>query len=280
MDFMGQEIEQLLQILLFQKKNYTRWLKNSPPGGLLHTMKKKHSVFMHAIPDGTYPSGQRKYRRTILTDHSELLGQLALKEYLRIALSTLDRNIRILEYAKAGLLPMGFEAIRSKMRKPYLFLPDHLLADSFPGTAHMQIQKQWAEQPFAQSNFRPQDKTHFTSRGLAVRSRAEALIAEMLYKYEIPFRYEQVLVIGRYEMAPDFTFLDADGREFYWEYCGGMDDPDYIDHQLWRRKLYEGAGITEWDNMIYTYGCGGSIDMREIEAIIKTKVLPRMQLIG
>ena len=56
-----------------------------------------------------------------------------------------------------------------------------------------------------------------------------------------------------------------------------MGDPSYRDHQLWRRSMYESIGITEWNDMICTYDANDRIDMREIEAIIQTKVLPRMQ---
>ena len=56
-----------------------------------------------------------------------------------------------------------------------------------------------------------------------------------------------------------------------------MSDPAYRNHHLWRRDVYENFGVTEWDNMIITYDAKDSIDMREIEAIIKTKILPRVQ---
>ena len=281
MDFIIKEIDMLLQILISQKNIYKHSLSKCPPGSLIRVSRRKKPVFMHSIPDGICPSGQIRYRRRTITETSSLLHQLALKEYLRVALKLLDQNIRVLQHAKAGLLPMGFEAVRTRMRKPYHAVSDMILSEQFacdhlPEGSSLR-QHKWAAAPYERSTYRPEEKKHTTSRGLAVRTRAELLIAEQLYIYNIPFRYEQVIHIGSYELAPDFTFLDFSGNEFYWEYCGMMGDEQYRSHQLWRRGMYESIGITEWDNMIYTYDAKDSIDMREIAAIIETKILPRLQ---
>jgi len=283
MDYIIQEIEMIVQILKIQKQNYTLKLRESPPGGLIRTFIKRRPVYMHSVPDGKYPNGAIKYRKERLNENHLLLRQLALKEYLRIALKILDHNVRCLENAKTGLLPLTFEAVRAQMRKPYQAVSDNLLSAEFlegmtlSGEGCFLFQQKWAAESFEQSKYHLQDKIHRTSRGLAVRSRAELLIAEKLYQYGIPFRYEQVIHAGKYELAPDFTFLDYNHKEFYWEYAGMMGVPKYQDHQLWRRGMYESIGISEWTNMIYTYDAADSIDMREIEAIIKSKILPRMQ---
>lgn len=283
MDFIIWQIDHLLQFLKILRSNYDRRLHACPAGGLNRHFKDGLPKYQHSVPNGTYPSGQRKYETKGLEEDSPLLQQLMLKEYLRVILRRLDHNIRCLQKARDGFLPMDFKTIRSLMRDTYATLPDRLLYsvfqtdDQLPGGDPFLKQRRWASQPFRQSDYRPEEKIHITSRGLAMRTRAELLIAEMLYRYDIPFRYEQVVIAGKYVLAPDFTFLGADGEEFYWEYCGMMADPAYRKRQLWRRGLYEGIGINEWTNMIYTYDEGDSIDMREIEAIIKTKILPRMQ---
>ena len=292
MDYIIQEIELLLQILILRRKKCNKGLAASPDGGLIRPKVRNRPVYMHSITDGTYSNGQPRYARKELSEDSDLFQKLVLKEYLRIVLKRLDHNIRVLERAKAGLIPIGYDAIRSLMRRPYRDISDEVFqrafhsmfaaapSDLFPCSSvpgFLAMQHEWASQPFEQSTYRPEEKIHTTSRGLKVRSRAELLIAELLYRYDIPFRYEQVIRCGKYELAPDFTFLDSNGNEFYWEYCGMMGDPSYRDHQLWRRSMYEGIGITEWNDMICTYDAKDSIDMREIEAIIQTKVLPRMQ---
>ncbi|MBQ9015904.1 MAG: hypothetical protein IJ109_07245 [Firmicutes bacterium] len=277
MDYIIQEIDLLLQILLSRRAICSKRLSLSPPGGLNRVMVRKRPVYSHAVPRGRYSGGSIRYQRTEISEDDPLLRELALKEYLRITLRILDNNIRVLECAKAGLKSLEFSTVRSQMRRPYQALDKELLSLAFLDGSSLSAQHAWAARPFEQSTYRPEEKIHITSRGLAMRSRAELLIAEMLYRFDIPFRYEQVIRAGRYELAPDFTFLDADGNEFYWEYCGMMSVPGYRDHQLWRRKMYESIDICEWTNMICTYDASDGIDMREIEAIIRTKILPRMQ---
>lgn len=55
-----------------------------------------------------------------------------------------------------------------------------------------------------------------------------------------------------------------------------MDDPAYVNRQVWKRSMYESAGITEWNNMIYTYHKGNEMDANEVVHVIEDRILPRM----
>ena len=79
-----------------------------------------------------------------------------------------------------------------------------------------------------------------------------------------------------YDLAPDFTFPKREGGEFYLEYCGMMDDPDYVNRFFWKRRLYEREGITEWNDMFYLFGESEELDMSVIEGAIRFWVLPRI----
>ena len=109
-----------------------------------------------------------------------------------------------------------------------------------------------------------------------MRSKSEVMIAELLYQYGIPFRYEEPLYIDGVMLAPDFTFRGADLLKFYWEYCGMMDDPKYVDHHIWKKNLYERHGIVPWKNIYFTYESGGNIDLKAIRHFIEDNILPRM----
>lgn len=278
MDLLSAEIERLLLFLKHEADYYNKMLQSSPDGMLMSSIQNGKRFFLHAVASGEYPSGQKKYRRRVIDKDSNMIRQLAAKEYARIALQLIERNMRVLELAHNGLKDFTFKEIRTQMKKPYSYLPEEALA----GIRHHGIDdkrlKEWAEAAYEQSAYKPEEKIHTTSRGLKVRSRAELLIAEMLYRYGIPFRYEQVIHAGKYEFAPDFTFLGADGLEFYWEYCGMMSVAHYVDRQIWKRGVYEGIGMYEWSNVIYTYDEKDAIDMREIEFIIRTRIMPRMGL--
>ena len=269
-------IEEILSFLKREQEIYTRLLDSSPEGSLSIDRSRKPARWVHRISLGKDASGRNHYGRTTIPRGSDMIAKLADKEYARISLKILDYDLRILTRAFNRIHPYTQEAVLSGMHSAYQKLPRKSFRKIRQAQDSLQRQREWAEEPYEISDYKPEEKTQTTSWGLKVRTRAELLIAEALYKHGVPFRYEQVIQIGKYRMAPDFTFLDRDGNEFYWDYCGMMAVPSYRDHQLWRRRTYENVGICEWENMIYTYDASDSVDMREIEAIIKTRILPRM----
>ncbi len=132
----------------------------------------------------------------------------------------------------------------------------------------------WARAQFEQSTYKIEQRTQRTSQGLLVRSKSEALIAEKLYEFGVPFRYEQVLHIGCHDYFPDFTVRNIrSGKLFYWEHLGLVNNKDYM--ESCRRKLatYENAGIAPWNNLITTYDDeNGNLDLQFVESIIRCKL--------
>ncbi len=89
---------------------------------------------------------------------------------------------------------------------------------------------------------------HRTSKGLAVRSKSELLIAEALESAGVYFRYEKPLTLGGQTRYPDFTIEDdISGRTVYWEHLGMLDRADY--RHAWERKLawYRANGVLPVD---------------------------------
>lgn len=77
-----------------------------------------------------------------------------------------------------------------------------------------------------------------------VRSKSEAIIADLLTGNRVEYSYEQKLSLGGSTRYPDFTIEDAEsGVNFYWEHCGMLHLPGYKDR--WERKLlwYRSHGI-------------------------------------
>ena len=110
------------------------------------------------------------------------------------------------------------------MTKAYALLPEEYFFDRdelaidlhLEGEIQARIDRhiEWGNLEYVRSDFWKESLTMRTSRGLLVRSKSELLIVEMLYRYGIPFRYEQELWINGKDWAPDFTFEGADGRPF------------------------------------------------------------------
>lgn len=85
------------------------------------------------------------------------------------------------------------------------------------------------------STFLQKGLIHRTSRGLAVRSKSELLIAEALHASGMPFEYEKALTLGGVTRYPDFTLEDdISGRVVYWEHLGMLDRDEY--RRSWERK--------------------------------------------
>ena len=126
----------------------------------------------------------------------------------------------------------------------------------------------WAKQPYKHFSYKEEGKIHTTSRGLKVRSKSELALCELFYELGIEFRYEEEMILGGKAFGPDFTIRRrSDGKIFYWEHCGMMDDPDYRKRNTEKLAAYEENGIVPWDNLIITYDSDGSIDLSLAEAI-------------
>lgn len=89
---------------------------------------------------------------------------------------------------------------------------------------------------------------HRTSKGLAVRSKSELIIAEALSQAGIEFEYEKPLSLGGSVRYPDFTIDDEiSGRVVFWEHLGMLEREDY--RRSWEKKLawYRSQGVQPAD---------------------------------
>lgn len=132
----------------------------------------------------------------------------------------------------------------------------------------------WEYAEYEKSSYMPEYLTQPTDKGENVRSKSEALIANKLLEFAVPYRYEQVLHIGLEEFAPDFTVRSRrTGKTFYWEHFGLINNKKYMEKHWWKLRLYASAGLRPWDNLITTYDdVNGSLNLPFIEAIIKCRL--------
>ena len=85
-----------------------------------------------------------------------------------------------------------------------------------------------------------------------VRSKSEAIIANMLAERDIPFKYEEPLYDPNGKMyLPDFT-VKFRGEEYYWEHVGRTDDPEYMKHwgekKEWYNKYFPGKLLITYES--------------------------------
>jgi hypothetical protein len=117
---------------------------------------------------------------------------------------------------------------------------------------------------------------HKTAKGIAVRSKSEVIIANMLFAKGIDFTYEQPLRApdGSWR-SPDFTIHDDDtGVTYYWEHLGMLQRPAYRKQWEQKRKWYFRHGVVEEGTagsqvLITTEDAlNGSIDSAHIGALV------------
>lgn len=115
--------------------------------------------------------------------------------------------------------------------------------------------KKWEAQEFEGNPYKPEEKTRDTNRGDFVRSKTEALIANMYYDLGIPYRYECPVVLSNGEKKyPDFTLLRPyDRKIFYHEHLGLLEDELYRKNFLTKVQDYTKSGIYLGDNLIITF---------------------------
>lgn len=273
MGYLEMHFNSMLSYLEKLERSYSIAFAKAPPGTLTCLNRNGHYEYFHSVPTEDRP---KRYLRKGITRNPEMIGALADKEYSRRSLQIIRDDIKRIEGLKSKINDVDIDRIISSMGSAYRSLPE----DSFSIVRSPDIrrsrQHDWANEEYEITDHRPEDRDKKTSRGLYVRTKAEALICEKCYELDIPFRYEQVVHIGNYRLAPDFTFLDANGEEFYLEYCGMMDDIDYVERYLWKVDKYHRAGIYEWDNLVFIFDRDNRIDMDRIERTIRQEILTRL----
>lgn len=130
----------------------------------------------------------------------------------------------------------------------YLELLDEFLSSTALDTNHWMISDYPKNQNF------PEHLTHKTVHGLYVRSKSESMIAIALSERDIPFRYENIIVLNDITIAPDFTIIHPKtGRTIYWEHFGMIDNPNYYQEFTQKIKTYCQSNIILGDNLIVSF---------------------------
>lgn len=304
MDYCMEIMQTVVQTLKEILKKYTEEYEAAIIGSLICNYNHGRNRFYHAHNDNG------KYVRSCLSlpEDQEKFKGLARKEYLRVEIIRIKKDIEILETALSGYATLEPTETIQQMKRAYRLLDAtwfynedimqirETLAKELRnrvGSLEMKtgfqplseskilLHKPWAEQPYERNPYPFGDDEIYTSDGTRARSKAEAMVYECALKYRIPFKFDALItIVGPegipFELAPDFIFEDGNFQEFYLEFCGMMDDEKYVRRHLIKRKNYEKAGIVPWRNMIYLYSAGNDIDMGYVESIIRNQVMPRL----
>ena len=274
------KLKEILTLYETLKDLFKFELDSSPEGRLICQNNGGNTQFLQL----TNENGKR-IRRGINKD-TKMIKALARKEFNTKAFEILSNNISAIRDAVDRQILFDPEKILQSMTKAYALLPEEYFFDrdkltiaaGLDDNTHMKIKRheEWWKKPYKEYWGYPEKKTKLTSRGQKVRSISELIIAETLYKYSIPFHYEEELEVNGKTFAPDFTFEGSDFNKFYLDYFGMMDSVKYAKRNFLKLDDYYDIGLIPGDNLIVAFDSKGIMNVAVIEGIIHNEVIPRL----
>ncbi len=223
------------------------------PEGCLNICNSQNRKQYYHRPDCN--SASLKYIKKSEIDY---IKQLAQKDYHQKALKSAEKELRAIEWYMSMSPKYSYEEIFShlKAERQELVIP---LVET-----EKQFVERWSALEYNGRYFNEDVPELYTAKGERVRSKSEIIIADLLSKEGIPYRYECPLELkvneanGRKALTrtvyPDFTVLNVRTRkELYWEHFGIMDDPEYAEKALKKILLYEQNGIMIGHELIVTF---------------------------
>ncbi len=134
--------------------------------------------------------------------------------------------------------------------------------------------KAWEGMPFEGKGFAEDAPELYTEKGERVRSKSEKMIADKLLRMGVHYRYEFPTRLKGYGIVhSDFTLLDLRERiEVKMEHFGRMDDPGYVEDNLWKFSAYPQNGFLLGDTFLCTFeSLGHPVDLKAFERMIRTR---------
>ena len=90
------------------------------------------------------------------------------------------------------------------------------------------------------------NKIHKTESGIWVRSKSEVIIANILYRSGIDFKYEEKLYYNSNQWKePDFT-ISHNGKTWYWEHLGLLGDEQYNENWQEKKQIFKDLGVFDF----------------------------------
>lgn len=258
-------VQKRAEELLFIIEEKMRSLSKAP-AGRIKLIRRGGNIHCYHVTSSAKPAG--KY---IPVSEQKFIKALIQKEYDQTVLAELQYQLKLIDNFIKKYNPSMVRELfgsRGELRRGYISpvtLPDEEYA------------ARWLAQSYKCKSFREGEPEFLTSRGERVRSKSEMIIADILAKNNIPYKYElpqQMKAAGGklIPVYPDFTCVNLRTRqEFLWEHLGRMDDSDYSMKTVMKLRTYSKNDFIPGKNLILTMECDGiPLDRKEVEALVKT----------
>ena len=242
-----EQVKQLLQ----SRKNYLQELieekeialKTAPEGFLRICARYGHPQYYERHdpkdPNGTY----------IRENDIQVAQALAQKEYDRKIVNAAAAEQKAIQRYLKSCQQKHVEQIYEAMHKDRQRLVEPIRETDEQFVEH------WTSFAYIGKGFEENIPEFFTAKGERVRSKSEVLIADLLNRENIPYRYEcPMLLPGFGIIYPDFTILNVRLRkEYYWEHMGQMDNPEYAEKAILRIHSYQRNNLYPGEHLILSF---------------------------
>ena len=264
---------QLETLFTEMKSTLNAWqdeLNTMQDGELLRRKRKGRKGLIHYYQHIRKTGNMKRDRYVNITNDRHTIQLLLRKRYLLNAVPALTNNLAALEHCIQNYERLDEAVILQYFQRNWTDLPDMYFTDNI-------LLRDWEHDIHRDLNFYPDQLINNDETGVPVRSKNEIIIADQLTRHRIPFKTEEPLYIPevRKVLHPDFTIRrPRDGKQFYWEHCGMVNNEQKIRGHKNKLDLYEMHRIVPWDNLIVTYdNMENGINARLIKSIIESVLL-------
>lgn len=242
------------------------------PEGTLQIHKSRNTFnWIHKIDiseseeDKTEDANECNFERRYIPKHNKNLAEnLAYKGYLQaqlkddlanlMATNTFLKNYRANDYAE--------KYIRENPGRRELLMQKIHDSDN-------EI-KRWMQDIYTGEVPEKQNLRYMSQAGFNVRSKSEQIIVALLMKYQVPFKYEQHVLINNNNWYPDFMIMHPQTHKIYiWEHLGMMDSYKYRNRNFEKINDFCVMGFAPGDNLILTF----ETDKSGIDEILVEKLI-------
>lgn len=265
---------ELTKLLLEEQKKLqdviaitSKRLATAPPGSLRVGYKNKCAQFYHVNSNEDLKNSdiipKMKY---IAKKDRKFIAQLAQKHYDQKIIKIAKKREYHVNNLIANFKADSFENVYQREH-----LERQKLIDPVELPWEVQLEK-WLEEAYQGKKISDDIPEIITEKGERVRSKSEKIIADYLYRNNIPYKYEKPLILKGYgTVYPDFTILSKKTRkEIYWEHEGMMDNPEYAGSAVKKIHSYQANGIFPGNSLILTFETAKTIlSTREMEEIVR-----------
>ncbi len=211
--------------------------------------------------------GKRTYVKQRDIDKVKQIVQRDYDEDVKKKLLTLRYRLdRFLKLYDVDMIGKAYEEL-SDARK--VFIDPIIVPDE-------EYIREWEEKYRGNCNPFPQTGQYMTDKGEYVRSKSEKILADMFYKYKIPYTYEPRFELENgCSLYPDFAVLNIRKRKtMYWEHFGLITDGKYATKTFEKLSAYEKSGLVIGKDILFSMESEEMpLDIKMLEKKIKSLML-------